>query len=86
MLKLYAIKDTKGAFDAPFVSQNDALATRAVRSYVNQGGKSNIALYPEDFELWFVGTYDEMTGIVAPGELTCICRLNALVENHNADA
>lgn len=86
MLKLYAIKDTKGAFEAPFVAMNDALATRAVRSYVNQGGQSNVALYPEDFELWYVGMYDEQTGIVAPDTLACICRLNALVENHNADA
>ena len=35
MLKVYAIKDVKGAFSAPFLALNDALAVRNVKTEVN---------------------------------------------------
>lgn len=82
MLKLYSIKDTKGAFMVPFVNQNDSLAVREVKTIVNGQKGSPVTLYPEDFELWCIGTFDEVTGIVAPGEMTCIVRLNALVNGY----
>lgn len=78
MLKVYSIKDTKGSFYEPMVAQNDALAVRNVRGVVNSG-KGLLAQYPEDFELWYIGQFDEVTGIIAPGELKCVVRLNALV-------
>lgn len=77
MLKLYSIKDTKGGFYEPQVAQNDALAVRSIRGVVNSG-KGILAQYPEDFELWCIGSFDETTGIIIPGELKCVIRLNAL--------
>ena len=78
MLKLYSIKDTKGAFGAPFLAQNDALAVRSVKTYINGQKGSPEALYPEDFELWCIGSFDDYTGILAPAELVCVCRLAVL--------
>lgn len=80
MLKVYSIKDTKGSFYEPMLAQNDALAVRNVRGVVNSG-KGLLAQYPEDFELWFIGEFDEVTGILVPGDLKCVVRLNALVNN-----
>ena len=84
MLKLYSIKDTKGGFYPPEASDNDALAVRTIRGVVNSG-KGLLAQYPEDFELWYVGEFDNQTGIIAPGEMRCIVRLNALLD-HVQDA
>lgn len=84
MLKLYSIKDTKGSFYEPLVAQNDALAVRNVRGIVNSG-KGLLAQYPEDFELWYIGEFDEVTGIIKPDELKCVVRLNALLD-HVQDA
>lgn len=78
MLKLYSIKDTKGAFEAPFLANNDALAARNVKTFINSQKGIPESLYPEDFELWFIGQFDEVTGIIYPSELSCVCRLAAL--------
>lgn len=78
MLKVYAIKDVKGAFGAPFLALNDALAVRNVKTEVNGQKGSTLNLYPEDFELWLIGQFDEITGIIAPVDLSCICRVVAL--------
>lgn len=77
MKNLYSIKDTKGGFYPPQDAENDALAVRGLRSMVNSG-KGLIAQYPEDFELWYVGEFDEVTGIIKPGELRCVIRCNVL--------
>ena len=83
-MKVYSIKDTKGAFGAPFLAQNDQLAARNVKTYIN--GQKGIpeSLYPEDFELWLIGEFDEVTGIIHPLELQCVCRLIALKDEANA--
>ena len=78
MLKVYAIKDVKGAFGAPFLALNDALAVRNVKTEVNGQKGSTLNLYPEDFELWLIGQFDEITGIIAPVDMSCICRVAAL--------
>lgn len=82
MQKLYSIKDVKGAFSEPFVAINDSIAARNVRTLVNGQKGSQYALYPEDFELWYIADYDEFTGIVVPGELKCVCRLIALKDDN----
>ena len=78
MLKLYSIKDTKGGFSAPFLAQNDALAARNVKTVINSQKGSPENLYPEDFELWYIGEFDEITGIIQPAALDCVCRLATL--------
>lgn len=80
MQKIYSIKDTKGSFLEPMIAQNDAVATRNIRGIVNSG-KGLLAQYPEDFELWRIGEFDETTGIIVPTDLFCVVRLNALLDN-----
>lgn len=84
MKKVYSIKDTKGAFSEPFVSINDATASRDVRTLVNVQKGSQYALYPEDFELWYIGEFDEVTGLISGKPLECICRLITLKDEANA--
>lgn len=84
-MKVYSIKDVKGAFDAPFLALNDQLAARNVKTFVNNGQKGNtLSLYPEDFELWRIAEFDEETGVITPTELSCVCRLVALKDEANA--
>lgn len=85
MLKLYAIKDTKGAFEAPFIAINDAVATRTIKSYINSG-KDVHSQFPEDFELWYLGDYDELTGNLSPKQIAFIVRFNALLDKHEENA
>lgn len=71
MLGLYAVKDTKTTFWKPFTHHNDMSAQREFSSLVNSNNElvaSNVA----DFELWCLGSYDDVTGSIV-SELKFIC-------------
>lgn len=59
--EIYAIKDTKVAFMAPYVQQNKDVALRNFKNAVNDVN-STIYLNPEDYELWKLGTYNDVDG------------------------
>lgn len=77
-MKLYSVKDVKGAFAAPFTALNDSIAARNIKSFITTQKGHEWSMYPEDFELWYLGEFDEVTGIIAPKSMTCVCRLVAL--------
>ncbi len=61
-VELYSVKDTKlGKFCTPFTAPNDEIAKRMLQSTIMAGG-NNIAQFPEDFQLFKLGNYDEDTG------------------------
>lgn len=61
MLNLYAIKDIKvSCFLTPFFSQNEITAIRAVYQALNQG-ESQLNMFPADYELFHIGTFDPQT-------------------------
>ena len=64
-LNVYSVKDVKVAFLQPFFMQNNALAHRAFVSTINTPGNP-IAQYPQDHELWHIGTFDDETGLLTP--------------------
>lgn len=66
-LEYYAIKDTKVAFMNPFLQHNKAEAIRSFRS-VLADERSEAAKNPRDYELWFVGQWDDATGIMIGGQ------------------
>lgn len=68
---LYAVKDTKTVFWKPFVHHNDLSAQRVFANLVNSGDEL-VASNVEDFELWRLGIYDDVTGsIVSKPEFIC---------------
>lgn len=70
---LFAIKDVKVGFKSPFVRQNKELAIRDFKNAVADKNPNNyLSLNPEDFELWYIGSYDETTGIIK-SELEPLC-------------
>jgi len=73
VLKLFAILDTKAAiFQRPFCAETRATALRALETVVNrEGEQSDIALYPQDFELFELGTFDQESGeLVSTGRVS----------------
>lgn len=61
---IYAIKDVKTAFWQPWVHHNDNSALREFSTMVN--GDNVVGEHPGDFELWKLGTYDDLTGAISP--------------------
>lgn len=68
-LQMYTIKDEKSCiYNTPFYADN---VTDAVRTFTvtAENPKSAINKWPQEFSLYFVGTYNQQTGIVSQPKL-----------------
>lgn len=64
-LKIFTIRDTKGeVYNTPFFQKSHGEAERNFRE-CTKDEKSMIHKYPDDFDLYFIGTYDDQTGLVS---------------------
>lgn len=63
-LKMFSIRDAKGEiYNPPFYQKTHGEAERNFRELVKDA-QSMISKYPEDYDLYFLGTYDDQTGTV----------------------
>lgn len=68
ILKIYSIWDQKGEiFNTPFYQRTHGEAERSFKQVVNDE-KSNLCRYPEDYDLYYLGEYDDQTGKMMPKE------------------
>lgn len=62
ILKMFSIRDTKGEiFNPPYYAKTHGEAERQFKTLTNDP-KSTINQYPEDFDLYYLGDYDDQTG------------------------
>lgn len=62
-LKVYSIRDSKGEiFNSPFYKKTHGEAERDFTTLVRDE-KSMPGQYPQDFDLYYLGTYDDVKGI-----------------------
>lgn len=65
-LKIYSIRDAKaGIFNKPFYAITHADAERSFTKLSNDK-QSMVGEFPEDFDLYYVGIYDDNTGKIEP--------------------
>lgn len=80
---LVAIKDTKSvSFGKPSAAVNTDVAIRECKILVNDPASTLVSTYPEDFELFKVGDYDEKTGSIK-SDVVFITNLKDLKEVHH---
>jgi len=61
IIRAYAIYDNKArVYSHPFFTNTDETAQRIFTTMASDG-QSNISKFPSDFELFFVGDYDDAT-------------------------
>ena len=77
---IYAIKDVKTAFWQPFCHHNDNSAIREFATMVN--ADNVVSEHPGDFELWTLGTYDDVTGAIvsAPAFIASAVSLKKVID------
>lgn len=64
--KVFSVVDNGAkVFMAPFVVRHEAEAVRSVLQAV-QSGDSMVSKYPQDFFLFQIGTFDDVTGEMIP--------------------
>lgn len=70
-MKLFTIKDNiAGIFSPPFGQINEAMAYRTCHSMVNSSNPNELNTHTEDKSIWYIGEYDETTGILQSCEPT----------------
>jgi len=66
LLKMFSIRDQKAeTFNSPFFQSTHGEAERAFRTAVHDS-KTQLHQYPEDFDLYFLGEYDNQSGVISP--------------------
>lgn len=66
ILKAFSIRDAKGeVFHPPFYKKTHGEAERDFKTLVNDH-KSSVSKFPEDYDLYYLGEYDDNTGKFAP--------------------
>lgn len=72
-MEIYVVKDNKAhTANTPFFQPTDVHALRAFRAEINRMHEHNMMyLYPEDWDLCHIGTFNEKTGelVGAPPKL-----------------
>lgn len=64
--KLFLIRDSKSeTFNPPFAARTHGEAERYFRTLVNNK-ETSIAKFPEDYDLYFIGDFDDQSGKLAP--------------------
>lgn len=51
-----------GFYGQPFFTKSRSLGVRAFQDAINSGGDEPFCKHPEDFELYFLGEYDDSVG------------------------
>ena len=76
-----AIKDKKAeTFNFSNTAVTAGTAVRDLMRYINNGQKNDLNQFPEDFELWQLGTINTTSGEIAP-KLKKIIGLKDLVDH-----
>jgi len=64
LLKMYSIRDSKGEiFHPPYFKRTHGEAERDFSTLASDQ-KSGVGQYPEDYDLYYIGQYDDQTGKV----------------------
>ena len=86
---MYTVYDSKGkVFQRPKYARNETDVRRAVEHIVNTQAEGNLLNeYPEDFEVYSLGTFDDQTGkFTLPSAPVHICRAIDLRRTENLNA
>lgn len=66
LLKMFSIRDAKAeVFNPPFFSRTHGEAERSFDQLV-MDPKSTVSQYPEDYDLYYLGDYDDLNGKFSP--------------------
>lgn len=77
--KVYTLHDLKAeGFTTPLVCTNDESAMRVIGRMMVQDPTSIVALYPQDYRLVCIGSYDGKTGTMEPSDLKIVCNVSVI--------
>lgn len=76
-MELYSVYDKKmGVYGRPMPTEHLVQVLRGLKQVVNSNEKAPLSMYPEDFDLYKVGEFDEKTGEIHRADLKPIFMQN----------
>jgi len=79
MKNVYVIKDRiSGVYYAPHTSHNEESMKRDIQ--LSADPETMLYRYPQDFELYYVGFYDEVTGIIVAEQKVYLCTIEEILD------
>ena len=64
--QMFSVRNAKGEFfNPPFISHTKGSAERTFQTLCNDP-QSDIARYPEDYDLYYMGDFDDIKGTMIP--------------------
>ena len=77
-VQIYSIYDKKAcSYSQPFYAANDECAVRILVGSLNES--SQLVLYPSDYVLCHLGSFDETSGLITSDEVKTVSRVSCLV-------
>ena len=81
-IQYYCIRDIKSnTFNRPFGGLTVEQVKRSIYASIAQGN-SEIAQFPEDFELYLIADFDDQTGIVTGQNPAMVCNCREIVSSY----
>lgn len=81
-IQYYCIRDIKSnTFNRPFGGLTVEQVKRSIYSSIAQGN-SEIAQFPEDFELYLIADFDDKTGVITGQTPAMICNIREIVAQY----
>lgn len=83
---MYCIRDSKvGVYYPPFTMDNDLYARRFFNDLC-QSADSNVSKYPADYDLYRVGTFNMVIGLIESRDIEHICSALNPFKEEKSDA
>lgn len=81
-IQYYCIRDIKSnTFNRPFGGLTVEQVKRSIYSSIIQGNLE-IAQFPEDFELFLIGEFDDRTGVITGDIPVMVCNCREIVSSY----
>ena len=81
-IQYYCIRDIKSnTFNRPFGGLTVEQVKRSIYASIAQGN-SEIAQFPEDFELYLIADFDDKTGVISGQNPVMICNCREIVASY----
>jgi len=85
-IKIYAIRDNRTeSFNIPTFAKSDSEMVRMIQISI-MDGESMLAKFPKDYDLYFMGTYDNETGTMEttpPQHIMSLLQIRENLEKQN---
>jgi hypothetical protein len=85
--RLYSLFDRSAvAFGNPIVAINDAMVRRSLSEFLETDqSRSDLSKYSGDFDVFWIGEFDTLTGVIKVGNPTMVCKVSDLLRPATGD-